>query len=168
MKASGTLLRARLLGVVLLSNTLAFSAIAAEVPRLSLTITQPFQDADGSECLSDTADSAPVLAITEHDVAHWNPIGARWTLDPDHSTAVSGERLADRCFALAIDGRIVERGLALSVNTPTLTGYPTLNLIPENGRLTLQITSGNHGSIHVLHAPLLEEVFGTRGNRARQ
>jgi hypothetical protein len=152
----------------------AASTACAQTSRLTLMLTTAINDGSGNQCVlaPDTpaavsADAA--LVITERDVVEWNPVGARWKLDPARfSETGAGDKLTDHCFVLSIDGKRVSTGVALSANTAQLTGYPTLNVIAGDGALTLQLTSGNHHHISLLHAAQLEDVFGNPTNLTRQ
>lgn len=140
-------------------------------PRLTLALTTPLGATDGSQCLSAAApanDASGTTTVTERNVIHWNPVGARWTLDPARFPEADDGKLTERCFVLSVDGKVVSSGVSLSVNTSRLTGYPTLNVIPRDGVLTLQLTSGNHRNIGLLHAALLEDVFGNPTHLAQQ
>lgn len=150
--------------------TLVSSTASAQAPRLALSLTDPIGTSDGSQCVRAEATSAQAsLVLTEKDVRAWNPQGARWTLDPARFPASLGDRLADHCFTLAIDGKTISSGVALRVDTPRLTGYPTLNVMAQDGALTLQLTSGNHGAyVHAIHEQAIEDVLGNKADLARQ
>lgn len=157
-----------------LAMTVIAATVYAQEPRLRLMLTGTIDDGGGSQCVAESTPSAAALAhatlvITERDVVAWNPVGARWQLDPARfSETGSGNPLSGHCFVLSIDGKPVSNGLVLSVNTSQLTGYPTLNVITEGEALTLQLTSGNHHHISLLHAAQLEDVFGNPANLAQQ
>lgn len=162
-------------GMLRLGVTAALAAVTsmtyAQAPRLTLRLTVPISDGSGSECVAAPAvpSAGAALVITELDVVEWNPVGARWKLDPARfSETKNGAGLTDHCFVLSIDGKLVSAGVALSVNTSQLTGYPTLNVIGKDDALTLQLTSGNHHNISLLHAGQLEDVFGNPANLSQQ
>lgn len=138
---------------------------AAEAPRLVLSITESIGQSDGEQCTLGKlpAMASPVsLTLTEWDAVAWHAEYGRWTLDPNRFP-IDGAmpKLVDRCFILSINGKVIEAGVALSVNTPRMTGYPTLNVIPKDGDLVLQLTSGNHGRhIRLLHRQAMDAVLG--------
>lgn len=157
-----------LLGKLCLCLLLAPGLAAAQTPRLVLSITQPIGASDGSQCLREDIPAIPQasLTFTENDVTGWSPGDARWTLDPARfSESATGHEMSGHCFVLTIDGQAVSRGLALWVYTARLTGYPTLNIIPKDGVLILQLTSGNHRGIRLLHAQELDAILGSRIRR---
>ena len=160
----------KILRAVCIGLTLVSSAASAQAPRLALSVTDPIGTSDGSQCVRAEATAAQAsLALTEKDVRAWSPYGARWTLDPARFPASIGDRLADHCFILTIDGKTINSGVVLWVDTPRLTGYPTLNVIPHDGALTLQLTSGNHGTyVRAIHAQAIEDVLGNKANLAQQ
>lgn len=135
----------------------------ASRPRLMLAITESFGTSDGSQCelnQGSTKQQAS-LTLTENDVAAWEPYGARWMLDPTrYNESNMMGRLSGHCFVLSIDGKVVSSGVVLWVYTGQLTGYDTLNVIPKDGTLTLQLTRGNHRNISLLHAQALGEILG--------
>jgi len=133
-------------------------------PRLTLSITESFGTSDGSQCNLNAASPTQQqisLALTENDVAAWEPYGARWMLDPTrYNESNMMGRLSGHCFVLSIDDKVVSSGVVLWVYTGQLTGYDTLNVIPKDGTLTLQLTRGNHRNISLLHAQALGEILG--------
>ena len=152
----------RMLGTLCLCFLLAPAAAPAQTPRLVLSITESIGATNGSQCVEDLPSTTPVgMTLTENDVTAWSRDDGRWTLDPARfSESGAGNGISDHCFVLALDGRIVSRGLALWSYSARLTGYPTLNVIPKGGALTLQLTSGNHRNIHLLHTQELDAILG--------
>lgn len=142
------------------------NAVWAQSPRLTIIVGEVFKD-NGDSCdlkLSPDAAVPPpaaAAAVHESDVVAWNARYGRLTLDPSRYPASALADLQQRCFSLQVDGRYVGSGVTLSVNTNYLTGFYTLNLIPEGDRLTLQFTNGNHGA-H-LRAMWLEPLRGVLG-----
>lgn len=143
----------RLLGSMTASLIFAASVAAAEQPRLALWITEPIGATDGSRCNlhSASADTVPLPVVaptlTERDIRAWDPQTARWTLDPAHfSGNESAQKLRDHCFILALDGKAVSSGMALSEHSARLSGFPTLIVMNRNGAIVLELLSSNHGS----------------------
>lgn len=136
----------------------------ASQPRLTLAVTESFGTSNGSQCdLNDVSATRrqASLTLTENDVAAWEPYGARWMLYPTrYNESNMMGRLSGHCFVLSIDGEVVSSGVVLWVYTGQLTGYDTLNVIPKDGTLTLQLTRGNHHNISLLHVQALGEVLG--------
>lgn len=136
----------------------------ASRPRLMLAITESFGNSDGRQCELNhdpTTQQQASVTLTENDVAAWEPYGARWMLDPvryNESTMMG--RLSGHCFVLSIDGKVVSSGVVLWVYTGQLTGYDTLNVIPKDGTLILQLTRGNHRNISLLYGQALGEILG--------
>jgi hypothetical protein len=114
-------------------------------------VGEVFKD-NGDSCTlklpPDAAVPRPVTAsvVHESDVVAWNALYGRLTLDPSRYPVSTLADLQQRCFTLQVDGRYVGSGVTLSVNTSFLTGFHTLNLIPEGDRLTMQFTNRNHGA----------------------
>lgn len=155
----------RMLGTLCLSVLLAPATASAQTPRLMLSITESIGASNGSQCVAEDLSPAPPagMTLTENDVTAWNPADGRWTLDPARfSESGAGNEISDHCFVLALDGRIVSSGLALWAYSARLTGYPTLNIIPKDGALILQLTSGNHRNIRLLHAQELDSILSNR------
>lgn len=147
----------------------AGSAIA-QAPQMTLSLGPHTDAPDGSACAAVMAQpDAVTRRLTEADVIGWHAEHGRMALDPARFPADSSlPGLMDRCFALAIDGKTVEAGLALSVNTPLLTGYPTLNVAERNGTVELQLTSSNHGRhIRLVHRDALHAVLAQPASLAR-
>lgn len=144
----------------LLAALVLLAALPAQAQRLSLAIGEQFPG-NGAECVE--AGRHPVPATTrigEGDVVEWVAWGAKWRLDPARFPPSSATTLTDRCFELAIDGRLLERGLVLSSHSARLTGFPTIGVIREGGALWLQLTSGNHGMhVRALRVEELERLF---------
>ncbi len=138
----------------------------AQSPRLAVVIGEQFRDS-GSSCsvkrLQDTGSSTPAGAtlIDESDVVAWDARYGRFTLDPSRYPASALESLEKRCFVLLVDGGFVGDGVTLSVKTSMLTGFNTLNLIPEGDKLTIQFTNGNHGAhLRLLWPEALRTALG--------
>lgn len=154
----------RMLGALGLCLLLAPAAASAQTPRLVLSITESIGATNGSQCVAeDLPSTAPGgMTLTENDVTAWSRADGRWTLDPARfSESGAGNGMSDHCFVLALDGKIVSRGLALWVYSARLTGYPTLNIIPKDGALILQLTSGNHRNFGRLHTQELDAILGS-------
>lgn len=158
-----------------MKNTLIFlsglvfaaSAAAAETTRLAVWITDPVGATSGIQChLEASPASAARLpatppTLTERDVIAWSRSDGRWTLDPARFAGIeSAQRLRDRCFLLAIDGKLVSSGMVLSEHSARLTGFPTLIVSDRNNSLTLELLSSNHGThTRLLHVEALDAVL---------
>lgn len=154
-----------MLGTLCLCLLLSPATASAQTPRLVLSITESIGVSDGSQCVREDLPAAPPasLTFTENDVTAWSRTDGRWTLDPARfSESGVGHEMSAHCFILALDGKTVSRGLALWTYSARLTGYPTLNIIPKDGTLFLQLTSGNHRNIRLLHAQELDAILGSR------
>jgi hypothetical protein len=146
---------------------LAASVAAADQRRLALWITEPIGATDGSQCNlnSASADAAKFPAapptLTERDVIAWHPKTARWTLDPTRFTGIeSAQKLRDHCFILALDGKLVSSGMALSEYSARLSGFPTLIVMNRNDAINLELLSSNHGSaMRHLHGETLNDIL---------
>lgn len=157
--------------LVLLMSMLAFSVNAAEPERLALWVTEPIGMTNGSQCVLQPSAALPSTppALTEKDVAAWNPTEGKWKLDP---TRFAGDQAAgnlqDRCFVLAIDGKLVNSGLALAPYSARLSGFPTLIVSNKGNEVTLQLLSGNHGTrMRLLHTDALGQVFQSKAESSR-
>ena len=142
----------------------------AQAPHMVLMFGPRMDMPDGAICAAMMArPDAVTQRLTEADMIGWHAEHGRMALDPTRfpaETAMPG--LMDRCFALAIDDKLVETGLALSVNTPVLTGYPTFNVSARQGTLELQLTSSNHGRhIRLVHRDALHAVLAQPASLAR-
>lgn len=138
----------------------------AQSHRLAIVIGEPFRDS-GSSCSvkrpQDTASSTPAGAtlIDETDVLAWDARYGRLTLDPSRYPASTLGSLEKRCFVLLVGDGYVGDGVTLSVNTNMLTGFNTLNLIPEGDKLSIQFTTGNHGAhLRILWSEALRTALG--------
>lgn len=135
-------------------------ALPAHAQRLSLSIGARFPG-NGAECVE--APASPFAATTrigEGDVAEWSASNAKWKLDPSRFPASAAHDITDRCFELAIDGRLLERGLVLSSHSARLTGFATISVSRDGGALWLQLTSGNHGMhVRALRVEELDRLF---------
>ncbi len=146
------------------------NAVWAQSPRLTITVGEVFKDNGDSCSLKLPTDAtlprpATVSVVHESDMVAWNARHGRLTLDPGRYPPSTLEDLQQRCFTLQVDGRYVGSGVTLSVNTSFLTGFHTLNLIPEGDRLTMQFTNGNHGA-H-LRAMWLEPLRAVLGEASK-
>lgn len=157
-----------IIGLVALTFT---NAVWAQSPRLTIIVGDVFKDSGDSCELKLSPDAAVPRSATaaavvhESDVVAWNALYGRLTLDPSRYPARALADLEQRCFSLQVDNRYVASGVTLSVNTSFLTGFHTLNLIPEGGRLTMQFTNGNHGA-H-LRAMWLEPLRAVLGDASK-
>lgn len=148
---------------------MAGSALA-QAPQMLLSLGPHTEAPDGAACAAVMSrPDAVTQRLTEADVTGWHAEHGRMALDPARFPAdASLPGLMDRCFTLAIDGQVIETGLALSVNTSLLTGYPTLNVIAKNGVVELQLTSSNHGRhMRLVHRDALQAVLAQPANLAR-
>jgi hypothetical protein len=150
----------------------AASAAAADAARLALWIADPIGTSSGIDCdlEASPASAGRLLAmplpvapptLTELDVIAWNRSNGRWSLDPARFAGIeSAQKLQDRCFLLAIDGKLVSSGIVLSEYSARLTGFPTLIVINRNNALSLELLSSNHGSrIRLLHPEAIDTVL---------
>lgn len=147
-----------LAGLALVSGT-AF----AEPPRMSLSITQPIGAAAGDLCVKDTIrEPLPVggLMLTERDVASWEPATGIWVLDPARLSGFdNGWRLVDHCYELAIDGKVISKGMVLWMHSARLIRFPVLLVASQKKSLSLQLRSGHGHGTHLIHGDKLNEVF---------
>lgn len=151
------------------------AASAADPARLGLWITDRIGNTSGNECdLSASPASASNLpaippTLTEYDITVWNADKARWTVNPDEFSVGGAAKLQDRCFVLAIDGKLVTSGVVLSSHSARMTGFPTISVYARNDALDLQLTSSNHGKhMRLIHVDRLDAVLGQRANMERQ
>lgn len=146
------------------------AATAAAEPRLALWLTDPVGTTDGSRCRQADGQALPARppTLTEHDVVAWDPATGRWTLSPARFAGAGvGRALQDRCFVLALDGRVVS-GIALSAHSARLIGFATLGVIERRGRLALQLTADNQaGPARPILVDALDAVLGRRTAPAR-
>jgi hypothetical protein len=163
--------------IVAAAATLALAACAAQPPvqtnRLSLWITDTLAARGNAAdaCYLPANAAAPALPpanadtrITEHDVESYARDTARWSLDPKRIPAsVARDRLLDRCFVLAIDGRVVSGGVVLSSHSARLTGGPTIFVYERGGRIMLELLSSGHGP-NMRHPlmPELDRIFAAK------
>lgn len=141
----------------------AMLAAPVSASRLTLAIgSEPFGMSDGGQCEQADGKQPAVVVLTESDVERWDAQTAMWQLDSHRYPAADSGRLAERCFVLSLDGKLLGRGVVLPVDTPRLTGYQTLNLVPRGQALWLQLTSGNHHNIHLLYVRELDAVLGAQ------
>lgn len=147
-------------------------AVHAESPRLSLKISSPIGATNGSHCVDD-APSVPArsngLDLTEQDVVGWDQKTSTWTLDPERfAGSEGGWKIADRCYELAIDGKVLSKGLVLWTHSPRLTGFDTLIVTNANASLQLQLLSGNHGrNVRLIHRDALNQALGSKSRLAQ-
>ncbi len=158
--------------VTLLLASLAFSATAEPPARLMLWITDPIGATSGSRCqLPESTVAAPRLptiqpTLTEGDVIAWNADNGRWTLNPVRfASGDAHAKLHDRCFVLAIDGKLISSGVVLSSHSARLIGFPTISVSNQNNALDLRLTSSNHEShLQLIHIDALDAVFRHSAN----
>jgi hypothetical protein len=141
----------RLLALVLLIS----AATQAQAQRVQIAITAQISNTSGAQCglpstvLATALDhpSPKYLILTEKDIVHWDADKGDMTIPRDRF----GDpwRIQDHCFVLAIDGKPVASGMALSSHTARLTRFPILQVITSSGDLrsevVLRLTSGNEG-----------------------
>lgn len=129
--------------------------------RLQLWVIDTIGTGNGSACefAGDAVLPSSSPTLTERDVAHWDKVAERWHLGSN--SLLSG--LLDRCFVLAVDGKLLSSGLVLSSRSARLNGLNTLNVYANKQGAYLQLTSGNHGQhSRTIHGVLLSDVFGLR------
>ena len=144
----------------------------AAPPRLALWITDSIGTTDASLCdlvtLPAVAPSLPTTppTLTERDVSAWHPQQGRWSLDPARYVGyAAAQKLQDHCFVLAIDGKFVSSGVALSSYSERLTGFTTLIITTRDDALDLQMLSSNHGRyMRLIHVEAIDAVLGQRPN----
>jgi len=157
--------------IVLLSIiTFATAVAAANPPRLALWVTDSFgTEADpGERCklttpaTAEAALPASAPTLTEQDVVAWTADTARWTLNTARfARSDASTKLQDHCFVLAIDGKLIVRGILLSSHSARLTNLPTIKVSDHEEALHLQLTSGNRvDDAQLLHAEALDAVLG--------
>lgn len=133
-----------LAGIALISNS-----VCAEPARLNLSITAAVGASNGKLCVA--ADSSVSLAadsliLTEHDVLNWNPVTGVWVLDPNrYAELKDGWGLADHCYELHVDGKLISQGIVLWSHSARLVRFPTLTVTKQNKQLSLQLRSGHWG-----------------------
>lgn len=148
----------------------AAPTVPATPPRLALWITDSIGTTNASQCdltrLPAVAPSLPTTppTLTERDVSAWNPQQGRWSLDPARYVGyAAAQKLQDHCFVLAIDGKYVSSGVALSSYSERLTGFTTLSITTWNDALDLQLLSSNHGRyMRLIHVEAIDAVLGQR------
>jgi hypothetical protein len=158
---------------VLLLSILVCSATAcfAGSPRLALWVTDPIGVKPAEVCSPDSpsarAGGLPATAptVTELDVTAWSRDNGRWTLNPERfARSDAAPKLRDHCFVLAIDGKLVTRGVMLSSHSARLTRFPTISVYEGDHTAYLRLTSGNQGEgSRLIHAEALDAVLGTSG-----
>lgn len=163
------------LTLLLAGFALSAAASAADPARLALWITDPIGNTSGNQCdLTASPSSVPNFpttpsTLTEYDISAWDAEKARWTLNPDGFPVSDAAKLQDRCFVLAIDGKLISSGVVLSSHSPRMTGFPTISVYARNDALDLQLTSSNHGKhMRLIHVERLDAVLGQRANLERQ
>jgi len=157
----------------------AATAAAADTSRLAVWITEPIGTTSGIQCDLEASPGSvgrllemPLPAmpptLTERDVSAWDGTTARWTLDAERFTgSESAQKLQDHCFLLAIDGKLVGSGIALSEYSARLTGFPTLIIMNRNNVLALELLSSNHGTqMRHIHYEAIDAVL--RGKATQQ
>ncbi|CAG2160401.1 hypothetical protein [Cupriavidus numazuensis] len=153
--------------------SLASAAPLMHPRRLQLAVFDPQGVADGSQCDRVTNASeeplTPVATLSEADVIAWDAAPALWALDAERfPVETSRAVLGDHCFVLSIDGKRLVSGVILPVDSDTLSGYPTINVIVRNGTVVLQLTTGNHHNIRLMLGEELDAVLGNQANLAHQ
>lgn len=151
----------------LLSLGLSTSAVA-DTTRLALWVTDSIGATSGAQCnLQKPSTPSPSLpatepTLTENDVTAWDAENGRWILNPARYSGVdTAQKLQDRCFVLAIDGKLISSGVVLSSHSARLTRFPTLSVYNRDHALDLRLTSGNRGSQSTLiHVDALNDVLG--------
>lgn len=154
-------------------SSAAAAATADAAPRLALWITDPIGMTNGEHCVlpANTALPASAPTVTEKDVVAWQAETFSWTLDSSRFAGSDGAwKLQDHCFVLAVDGKPLASGLALSSYSARLTGLPTLIVTQRKESLTLQLMSGNHvGPLaRSLHSDAIGAVLGQPANLEQQ
>ncbi len=160
----------------LLSLIGAAIADQATPPRLMLWATKPIGATNGDHCgpaveKNQSANLPPAPpTLTEQDIESWNPDNGRIRLWPARRPATDTMRLLrDHCFVLALDGHVVERGIALDPESARMTGLPTLTLYRDQAAPYVQMTSGNHGlNVRVIHSAEIDTVLGNHANLRQQ
>jgi len=155
----------------LLSLALSTSAVA-DTTRLALWVTDSIGATSGVQCnLQTPSTPEPSLpatkpTLTENDVTTWNAENGHWTLNPARYSGTDGaQKLQDRCFVLAIDGKLISSGVVLSSHSARLTRFPTLSVYNRDHSLDLRLTSGNRGSQSTLiHVDALNDVLERGAN----
>lgn len=156
--------------LTLFLSSLAFSATAcaADAPRLMLWVTDSISATNGAHCrLAELpAPTLPALqpSVTEQDVTAWDPLSARWTLNPARfAVAAAAHTLQDHCFVLAIDGKFVSSGVLLSEHSARLIDFPTISVSTQDNVLSLQLNSSHRGGHRrPIHVDALNGVLGQR------
>lgn len=155
--------------VTLFLAILVFSTAtpAPAASRLALWVTDPIGATSGIQCvLAPSPAGLPELpaaqpTLTEQDVSAWNPDNACLTLDPARFAGRDTlQKLADHCFVLAIDGKLISSGVVLSSHSARLTGFPSIVVYNGDHELYLQLISSNRGShTRPIHIEALNEVL---------
>lgn len=139
----------------------------ADAPRLQLFITAPIGASDAGMCYQPTPlparlESPPKagVVLTEQDVVKWERESGRWTIDPARFAGdQAGWKLADHCFVLAIDGRVVTNGVVLWSHSERLIRFPTVSITADDKLLVLQLTSEFGVYKPLLQVGLLSRIF---------
>lgn len=156
--------------------TCAPGVYASSAPQhpvhLSLWVTNTFGLTDGHQCVQPVGSALPSTSptLTDEDVFLGDEGLAYWVLDTDAFEAPESEfALTDRCFVLALDGRLIASGVVLASRSERLTALPTL-IVDEMGkavRLRLTVGNGNMPA-ELLHVKLLHRVFAQRAHLQAQ
>lgn len=156
----------------LASLTFSAVAVAADAPRLALWVTDSIGMSAADKCNLPAASGLPATSptLTERDVTAWNADNARWTLRTTRfAGGDAGQTLQDRCFVLAIDGKLIASGVVLSSYSARLIEFPIISVQNRNNALDLQLTAGNQGGRgRSIHVAALDAVLGQRANLERQ
>ncbi len=150
--------------------SLAFSSASADSARLKLWVTDAISTSNAAQCHLTQSNAEQTRlptsqpTLTEHDVRDWNPKKGLWSLNPKRFGGKHAARqLQDRCFVLAIDGKLISSGVVLSVHSARLINFPTIRVNKQHKILTLQLNSGNRNTDqHLIHADLLDAVLSQR------
>lgn len=153
------------------SNAISFGQCGPEPmatgPRLEVLVEHPPGGTDNPEgpsaCSAQKkrADLAPQLTLTDQDLQGWMPATGTLALSPEQAGKPLYPQLAGACFHLFVAGRYLTHGILLPHDSPWLTGLPTFNLRERDGRLTLQLTTGNHFErMRLMHVDALTAALG--------
>jgi len=155
----------------LLSLLIASGSATAQDHTLALWITEPLGVDSVEKCQStgqtlpnSLPNTAPI--ISEKDVIKWDAKMAHWTLKKaKFSQAEAIEKVQDHCFVLALNGKIVSRGVVLSSYSARLTKMPTITTFYHEDALSLQLNAGNVAGIR--KTILTKEIDAVLGSSKR-
>lgn len=130
----------------------AAAASAAQTPRLALWITETIDPTEGGRCVQlQTTEAAISTAptLTDNDIVLWDEKTYEWFVDPAKFDVSAMYGWLHHCYALALDGVVVSRGIMRSRFDAALSAMPALHLrrrtTPQAEHLTLRQVDRHDG-----------------------